>query len=38
MHINPLLLLIIIVMIVTAVLSLFHEGEGLAILDLHWNR
>lgn len=38
MHINPLLLLIIIVMIVTAVLSLFHEGEGLAILDLLWNR
>ena len=38
MHMNPLLVLIITVMIVKAVLSLFHEGEGLAILALLWNR
>lgn len=38
MHMNPLLVLIITVMIVAAVLSLFHEGDGLAILDLLWNR
>lgn len=38
MHMNPLLRLIIIIMIVAAVLSLFHEGESLAFLDLLWNR
>lgn len=38
MHMNPLLVLIITAMIVAAVLSLFHEGQGLALLDLLWNR